>query len=108
MSNLVNLVEALLGSMYICSFEAKNRVFEFNHQKDEHVRFRLMFEKWLSSSFDVRPITSATNLGCTMFDQVLCAFDVQKMTFEYVRSFTTLCLILDEVGNTASVHLFAS
>ena len=34
MSNLVNLVKALLGSLFdVRSFEAKNRVFEF----DEHV-----------------------------------------------------------------------
>ena len=32
-SNLVNLVKALLGSMFdVCLFEAKNRVFEFDHQ----------------------------------------------------------------------------
>ena len=34
MSNLVNLVKALLGSMFdVRSFEAKNRVFEFDYQK---------------------------------------------------------------------------
>ena len=33
MSNLVNLVKALLGSKFdVWSFEAKNRVFEFDHQ----------------------------------------------------------------------------
>ena len=33
MSNLVNLVKALLGSMLdFCSFEAKNRVFKLDHQ----------------------------------------------------------------------------
>ena len=32
-SNLVNLVKALLGSMFdVCLFGAKNRVFEFDHQ----------------------------------------------------------------------------
>ena len=34
MSNLVNLVKALLGSMLdVCSFKAKKKVFEFDHQK---------------------------------------------------------------------------
>ena len=33
MSNLVNLVKALLGSMFdVCLFEPKNWVFEFDHQ----------------------------------------------------------------------------
>ena len=33
MSNLVNVVKALLGSKFdVRSFEAKNRVFEFDHQ----------------------------------------------------------------------------
>ena len=34
MSDLVNVVKALLGSKFdVRSFEAKNRVFEFNHQQ---------------------------------------------------------------------------
>ena len=34
MSNFVNLVKALLDSMFnVHSFEAKNRVFEFDHQQ---------------------------------------------------------------------------
>ena len=34
MSNLVNQVKALLGSKFdVRSFEAKNRVFEFDHQQ---------------------------------------------------------------------------
>ena len=42
MNNVVNLVKALLGSMFdVCSFKAKNRVLEF----DEHIRVRSMFEK---------------------------------------------------------------
>ena len=56
MSNLVNLVKALLGSMFdICSFKAKNRVFEFDHQQmnmfefvlcsKNNVRVRSMFDK---------------------------------------------------------------
>ena len=33
MSNLVNVVKALLGSKFdVRSFEAKNRVFKFDHQ----------------------------------------------------------------------------
>ena len=44
--NSVNLVKALLGLMFnVCSFEAKNRLFEFDHKIDEHVSVRLMFEK---------------------------------------------------------------
>ena len=51
MSNLVNLVKALLGSMFdVRSFEAKNRVFEFNHQIDEHVRVHSMFEEMMFES----------------------------------------------------------
>ena len=38
MSNLVNLVKALLGSIFdFRSFEAKNRVVECNHRIDEHI-----------------------------------------------------------------------
>ena len=34
MSNLVNIVKALLSSKFdVRSFEAKNRVFEFDHQQ---------------------------------------------------------------------------
>ena len=34
MSNLVNVVKALLGAKFdVRSFEAKNRVFEFNYHK---------------------------------------------------------------------------
>ena len=34
MSNLVNLVKALLGLIFdVCSFKAKNRVFEFDRQQ---------------------------------------------------------------------------
>ena len=33
MSDLVNLEKVLLGSMFgVCSFEAKNQVFEFDHR----------------------------------------------------------------------------
>ena len=33
MSNLVNVVKTLIGSKFdVRSYEAKNRVFEFNHQ----------------------------------------------------------------------------
>ena len=56
MSNLVNLVKALLGSMFdVRSFEAKKRVFEFDHQQmntfefvrcsKNDVRVRSMFDK---------------------------------------------------------------
>ena len=50
MSNVVNLVKALLGSMFICS-KPKKGVW-VPSQIDEHVRVRLMFEKWRLSSFD--------------------------------------------------------
>ena len=40
MSNLVNLVKALLGSMLdFCSFEAKNRVFKFDYQQMNIIEF---------------------------------------------------------------------
>ena len=40
MSNLVNLVKALLGSMFdVRSFEAKNRVFEFDYHKMNMFKF---------------------------------------------------------------------
>ena len=56
MSNLVNVVKALLGSKFdVRSFEAKNRVFEFDHQQmntfkfvrcsKNDVRVRSMFDK---------------------------------------------------------------
>ena len=56
MSNLVNLVKALLGSKFdVQPFEAKNRVFEFDHQQmntfefvrcsKNDVRVRSMFDK---------------------------------------------------------------
>ena len=49
MSDLVNLVKALLGSKFkVCSFEAKNRVFEFDHQLIN------TFESVLCSKNDVR------------------------------------------------------
>ena len=47
MSNLVNIVNTVLGSKFdVRSFEAKNRVFEF----DEHVQIRSMFEKVIFES----------------------------------------------------------
>ena len=56
MSNLVDLVKALLGSKFdVRSFEAKNRVFEFDHQQmntfefihcsKNDVQVRSMFDK---------------------------------------------------------------
>ena len=56
MSNLVNVLKALLGSKFdVRSFEAKNRVFEFDHQQmhmfefvrcsKNFVRVRSMFDK---------------------------------------------------------------
>ena len=56
MSDLVNVVKALLGSKFdVRSFEAKNRVFEFDHQQmnmfefvrcsKNDVRVRSMFDK---------------------------------------------------------------
>ena len=58
MSNLANLVKALLGLMFdVRSFEAKNRVFEFDHQQTNtfefvrcsknDVRVRSMFDKMM-------------------------------------------------------------
>ena len=44
-----------MGSMFdVCSFEAKNWLFQFEYQKDEHVRVHSMFEKcgWIWSIFD--------------------------------------------------------
>ena len=49
MSNILNVVKALLGSKFdVLSFEAKNRVFKFNHQQMntfKFVRVRTMFDK---------------------------------------------------------------
>ena len=56
MIDLVNVVKALLGSKFdVRSFEAKNRVFEFNHQQmntfefvrcsKNDIRVRSMFDK---------------------------------------------------------------
>ena len=56
MSNLVNVVKNVLGSKFdVQSFEAKNRVFEFDHQQmnmfefvrcsKNDVRVRSMFDK---------------------------------------------------------------
>ena len=56
MSNLANLVKALLGLMFnVHSFKAKNRVFEFDHQYmntfkfvrclKNNVRVRLVLDK---------------------------------------------------------------
>ena len=56
MSNLVNVVTALLGSKFdVRSFKARNRVFKFDHQQintfefvqcsKNDVRVRSMFEK---------------------------------------------------------------
>ena len=56
MSNLVNVVKTVLGSKFdVRSFEAKNRVFEFDHQQmnmfefvrcsKNDVRVRSMFDK---------------------------------------------------------------
>ena len=40
MGNLVNVVKALLGSKFdVRSFEAKNRVFEFDYQKMNTLEF---------------------------------------------------------------------
>ena len=49
MSNLVNVVKTVLGSKFdVRSFEAKNRVFEFDHQQMN------MFEFVRCSKNDVR------------------------------------------------------
>jgi len=52
MSNLVNVGNTVLGSKFdVRSFEAKNRVFEFDHQQmivrcsKNYVRVRSMFDK---------------------------------------------------------------
>ena len=55
MSNLVNLVKAILSRFDVCSFKAKNRVFEFDSQQmvtfefvrysKNDVRVRSMFDK---------------------------------------------------------------
>ena len=51
MSNLVNLVKSLLGSMFdIRSFEAKNRVFEFDYQKMNTFEFVQCSEKMMFES----------------------------------------------------------
>ena len=46
MSNLVNVVKALLGSKFdVRSFKAKNRVFEFDYQRMNMFEYVLTFEK---------------------------------------------------------------
>ena len=46
MSDLVNLVKALLGSMFdVCFFKAKNRLFEFDRCSKNDVGVRLMFDE---------------------------------------------------------------
>ena len=58
MSDLVNVVKALLGSKFdVQSFEAKNRVFEFDHQQMN------TFEFVQCSKNDVRV--------CSMFDRIV-------------------------------------
>ena len=51
MSNLVNLVKALLGSMFdVRSFEAKKRVFEVDYQKMKTFEFVRCSEKMMFES----------------------------------------------------------
>ena len=68
MSNLVNLVKSLLGSMFdIRSFEAKNRVFEFDHLlmntykffqcSKNDVRVHSIFDKWCSTNSKISILT---------------------------------------------------
>ena len=53
MSNLVNLVKALLGSKFdVQSLKAKNRVFEIDHQKMNTLEFVGCSKKWCSSQFN--------------------------------------------------------
>ena len=66
MSNLVNLVKVLLGSMfYVCLFEAKNRVLEFDHQLINTLEFTQC------SKNDVR--------DRSMFDKMVFVFDPSLM-----------------------------
>ena len=52
-SNFVNLVKALLGLKFnVWSFEAKNRVFEFDYHKMNTFEFVRCSKKWYSSQFD--------------------------------------------------------
>ena len=55
LSNLVNLVNALLGSKFdVWWLEAKNTGVRVRSPIDEHIRVLSMFEKWCSSSLNVR------------------------------------------------------
>ena len=66
MSNLVNVVKTVLGSKFdVRSFEAKNRVFEFDHQQmnmfefvrcsKNDVRVRSMFDKMVFDTSLLNP-----------------------------------------------------
>ena len=66
MSNFVNLAKALLGSMFqVRLFEAKNRVFEFDHQLMNALQFTQC------SKNDVR--------DRSMFDKMVFVFDPSLM-----------------------------
>ena len=77
MSDLVNVVKALLGSKFdVRSFEAKNRVFEFDHQQMN------MFEFVRCSKNDVRVRS--------MFDKMV--FDTSLVVQRSLMNVTTLVL----------------
>ena len=76
MSNLVNLEKAPLGSKFdVRSFEAKNRVFEFDDQQMN------MFEFVRCSKNDVRVRS--------MFDKMVFDTSLPEMTFESSLSIFT-------------------
>ena len=77
MSNLVNVVKTVLGSKFdVRSFEAKNRVFEFDHQQMN------MFEFVRCSKNDVRVRSMFDKM---VFDPSLKILSVQKLYFVWIQ-----------------------
>ena len=88
MSALVNLVKALLGSMLdVCLFEAKNRVFQFDHQSSSFDVQKMLFEFVQCSKNDVQVSSMSNSVNLVkallglMFD--VHSFEAKNRVFEF-------------------------
>ena len=99
MSDLVNLVKSLLGSMFdVHLFQAKNRVFEFHYQ---FLWCSSQFDEWFSKfsespiRFDVRSFVAKIFVWCSSSIPnrwiSLSSFNVCKMMFEFVQCLIKCC-----------------
>ena len=125
MSGLVNVVKALLGLKFdVWSFEAKNRVFEFDHQQmntfefvrcsKNDVRVRSMFDKMVfDPSLLLRHIVTILdfrvnfyNCGHSIFS--MWCIDWQKLTLtqNYDFPISTWCIMCIQTSSVFVKSIF--